>query len=298
MTKEILNIERKPSLPLWARIILVIIAYLVITVLFQLIGILAMGYKLTELDQANLAGIEMLIIQFFGLLATIFVIYIFRVQIDRKSILSLGFSFKNRGKDLLMGFIVALLLIGLGSIFLVAFGFVEFSYFMINIQSLVTSFLIFIIVALNEEVLIRGYVLNNLMTKLNKFLALVISAMIFALFHAFNQNASAIPLINIFLAGILLGAAYVYTKNLWFPISIHLFWNFFQGPILGYEVSGNETESIFKVKTIGSAFINGGKFGFEGSFVCSILIVISVALIFYYYIKKSQKKEAINTDIS
>ncbi len=46
-------------------------------------------------------------------------------------------------------------------------------------------------------------------------------------------------MLNLLLAGMLLGASYLYTRNLCFPISLHLFWNWIQGPILGYQVSGN-----------------------------------------------------------
>ena len=284
MTDEKKAVKKKLNLPIWARIVLFIISYLILSGIFQAIAAPLANINILDVDAVkNLNSEQLLLMQFVSFLALILLVFIFRKYIDKKSIKSLGFSIEHRLKDIVIGFIIALSIIGGGSLFLYVFNFVEFSNFQINIYSIIISLLLFIIVAFNEEILIRGYILNNLMSSMNKYIALIISTLIFTLFHALNFSFSLLPIINILLAGILLGSTYIFTKNLWFPISLHLFWNFFQGPIMGYSVSGQKTESMFKTTLFGDIRIHGGDFGFEGSIVCTIMLSIAIILIIKYY---------------
>jgi hypothetical protein len=57
---------------------------------------------------------------------------------------------------------------------------------------------------------------------------------------------------------------------------MHLTWNFFQGPIFGFEVSGIESESIINQSVTGSDYITGGEFGFEGSLLATALIIVLI----------------------
>ena len=93
------------------------------------------------------------------------------------------------------------------------------------------------------------------------------------------------------LAGMLLGASYLYTRNLCFPISLHLFWNWIQGPILGYQVSGNNfTTSMLTLRMPEENVLNGGAFGFEGSLICTVLMIVFTILIVWW----GEKREAIS----
>jgi membrane protease YdiL (CAAX protease family) len=87
-------------------------------------------------------------------------------------------------------------------------------------------------------------------------------------------------MLNLMLAGMLLGASFIYTRNLWFPISLHLFWNWFQGPVLGYQVSGTSTyPSVLTLRFAENDVLNGGAFGFEGSLICTVLMIVFTFLI-------------------
>ena len=116
---------------------------------------------------------------------------------------------------------------------------------------------------------------------INKFVALFISAVLFSLMHLFNPSFALVPFLNIMLAGCFLGASYIYTRNLCFPIALHWFWNWIQGPILGYKVSGNEfgNENLLILRLPEENLINGGTFGFEGSILCSLLLVLGTILV-------------------
>ena len=149
------------------------------------------------------------------------------------------------------------------------------------------SIVFFILISLIEEVLCRGYILGQLLETSNKYIALIISSIIFTALHSFNPNMGTIPILNLFLAGILLGITYIYTKNLWFPIALHFSWNFFQGPIFGFEVSGQEFYAIIQQSRVEDNFLNGGSFGFEGSLLATILMLVSIFLIDQYYRRKT-----------
>ena len=128
----------------------------------------------------------------------------------------------------------------------------------------------------------------QLNTMKNKYLALLISAVLFALIHGLNPNLSFLSMLNLIIAGLALGISYIYTKNLWFPIFLHVSWNYFQGPIFGFEVSGMDAASIIKQNVTGNDIITGGDFGFEGSILLTGLLFIMIYLTDFIYKRKNQ----------
>lgn len=214
-------------------------------------------------------------------------IYIFRRFADRKSFVSIGFSLSREPRSFLAGsgIAIAVLLSGFGILLLM--GAVGIESVQADARHLITTFLMFVCVSVFEEMLLRGYVLNNMMDVMNKYLALVLSSLLFSALHLLNPGMSVIAFINLFLAGMLLGAAYIFTRNLWLPIGMHLFWNYVQGPVLGFSVSGTSTggQTLLTLSKHKSDLLNGGSFGFEGSVVCSVLCVMATAAIIMYCIK-------------
>lgn len=154
--------------------------------------------------------------------------------------------------------------------------------------SLLSSLLLYFLVAVTEEVIGRGFILGRMLDGgVNKFVALLISAVLFSLMHLFNPSFAFVPFLNIMLAGCFLGASYIYTRNLCFPIALHWFWNWIQGSVLGYKVSGNEfsNENLLILHFPEENLINGGTFGFEGSILCSLLLVLGTVIILRHYYK-------------
>lgn len=151
--------------------------------------------------------------------------------------------------------------------------------------SLLGSFVLFLVAASVEEIMVRGYIQGTLMTTgMHRFIALAIASAIFSVMHIFNSNLTALALCNLFLAGTMLGASFLYTRNLWFPILLHTFWNWIQGPVLGYEVSGTKFfSSVITLSLPENSLLNGGTFGFEGSVICTGLLICSTLLIISYY---------------
>ena len=104
--------------------------------------------------------------------------------------------------------------------------------------------------------------------------------------HAANPNIELIGFVDLFLAGILLGLSYIYTKNLWFPIALHFSWNFFQAHF-GFNVSGQDSYSFIEFTIPEANLLNGGAFGFEGSYLSIILQLFTIFGIWHYYHKIS-----------
>lgn len=137
-----------------------------------------------------------------------------------------------------------------------------------------------IVAAIGEELAFRGGVFRVLEDSLGTFWALICSAAVFGLLHALNPGATVLSTLAIALeAGILLGAAYALTRNLWFAIGLHLGWNFTEGGVFGVSVSGFSTgKGIFTVALSGPTLLTGGKFGPEASIV-AIAVCLAAALV-------------------
>ncbi|MBR9855820.1 MAG: CPBP family intramembrane metalloprotease [Algicola sp.] len=277
----------------WARVLLIIIPYFIIVGLFQFAGIYVAGNEISS-EYVQETTEQHLITSFFGLLGTLLVIYLFVELIDDERFADVGLHLKNHIKGVLLGLTAGLFIIVVGYLTLHTLNQIEFAETIFMGDEFLMTVLLFIIVSLSEEIMFRGYVLRNLMGSMNKYVALFVSALFFALMHAANPNLSLIGNINLFLAGVLLGLPYIYTKNLMFPIAFHFSWNFFQS-LFGFNVSGLDSYSLIEFNITQNTWINGGNFGFEGSVLAILFqIILIVAL---YVVFNNKKKEKLSIGI-
>lgn len=204
----------------------------------------------------------------------------------------LGLSLKGRGKDLLAGVGVAVLLYAVGFGLSLLTGMVEVADVQWMPHDLLGALMFFLLVAVTEEVMLRGFVLGRMLSEgMNRFVALLLSSALFSAMHLFNPNFAFLPFVNILLAGCLLGASFLYTRNLCFPIVLHWFWNWLQGPVLGYEVSGTDCgQTLLTLRLKGSDLLTGGSFGFEGSLLCTVLLVVGTLAIVGYCERRGRKE--------
>ena len=224
------------------------------------------------------------IIRYFDLIGIFLLLWILMKFVDKEPFINLGFSLKGKANDIILGMSLGLLLMAVGYTILILLGEIKFVSFNYDLKSIVLLFLLFIVVSVVEETYVRGYVLKNLLKSFNPIISLIISSAIFSLLHFFNPNVNYIALTELFIAGILLGISYVYTKNLWFPIALHLSWNFFQ-VMFGFNVSGMDTYSLIEFEIIENNNINGGDFGFEGSYLSILFSLIMIYFLWKYYKK-------------
>ena len=267
----------------WLRAVLFFISFFIFIAVFDLIGIAIVSsiseYSFeeyisdTDLLMENKMMLLMMVSQLFG---TLFTVWIFQKFVNRESFTSIGLEFSGYKDDFVSGLLLGIGLIVLGFGTLYIFNFLSVASIQFSLIDQLFYLSLFAVVSLNEEIAIRGYILQNLSSSFNKYIALVLSSLVFMIMHIGNPNMSAVPLFNLFLAGLLLGVYCIHKNNLWFPIGAHITWNYFQGPVLGFEVSGNDVDSIFIQSLDGSELITGGEFGFEGSIILTVLMIIGI----------------------
>ncbi len=114
-----------------------------------------------------------------------------------------------------------------------------------------------------EEVTLRGYPFQALREQWGGAAATLITALVFGALHLTNPDAGWRSLAGIFVSGILFGSAVLATGRLWLPIGLHVAWNLFEGPVLGFPVSGFQFPSDVKTVIAGPVLWTGGKFGPE-----------------------------------
>lgn len=123
-----------------------------------------------------------------------------------------------------------------------------------------------------EEVLIRGIIFRWLEEFGGSWFALALSSLLFGFAHYGNPNATVFSTFAIAVeAGILLGGAYMLTRNLWLAIGLHAAWNFTQGEVFDVPVSGYKTEGLVNAQLSGPEWLSGGSFGLEASVIALVL---------------------------
>ena len=140
-------------------------------------------------------------------------------------------------------------------------------------------------VALFEELVFRGIIFQSLSERLGSIAATLILSLLFGIAHLLNPNTSLIPILNVVLAGVLLSAMYIATKNLWMSIAFHFVWNFalgtvFNSPVSGIQKSGTSLLLIDWNKVNGLyPLLFGGNFGLEGGILTTGLLIILILFV-------------------
>ena len=157
-------------------------------------------------------------------------------------------------------------------------------------MELINAFCYFSLVAVGEEIIFRGVLFRWIDEKWGFWAAIIVSALLFGLIHITNPGGTLWSSVAIAVeAGLMLGAAYKWSGTLWLPIGIHWAWNFSQGNIFGFGVSGQDAgASLFKARIEGSPWITGGSFGAEASVIA---VVIGAAVSAWFIWQISRRKE-------
>ncbi|MFN0277268.1 MAG: lysostaphin resistance A-like protein [Pyrinomonadaceae bacterium] len=151
------------------------------------------------------------------------------------------------------------------------------------VTTLLTTIVIFAVGALSEETLFRGYLLQTFTRSNLTPIGIGLTSTLFAFAHNANPDVSSISLFNTFLAGVWFAVAYLKTRDLWFPLGIHLMWNWLQGPVFGINVSGIaefSPDPILRTTDAGPSWLTGGSYGIEGGVACTFALILSMALIY------------------
>ena len=230
----------------------------------------------------------LLVLTAFQVLGSFCALWIATKFIDRKPLMSIGLSVKDKANEMLIGLGFALAFIGglffvlwlLGAITITGYVGFKPGVFIVSMMLFLAAF--------DEELIFRGYILNSMMDSSSRWVALAGSSALFALMHAGNPSvwSNWVPMTELFAAGFILGISYTFTKNLWFPTFFHFGWNFFQG-LFGFEISGINVDSwkMISHESTGNVpdIISGGAFGIEGSVITLSCTIICTYFIYKYY---------------
>jgi len=233
-----------------------------------------------------------------GLLAAILTVWLAGRFLDRRPFSAFGFHLgAGWWLDLLFGMVLGALLIT--AVFLVELGLGwvrvtgAFETYGTNTPFAVSMLLptaAFLCIGFYEETVFRGYQLKNAAEGLNYsvlgprgavLLAWVLSSVFFAVLHADNPNATPISTLNIVLAGLMLGFGYVLSGELAIPIGLHITWNFFQGAVYGFPVSGFGAfgPTLLTTEQGGPELWTGGSFGPEGGLLIPAVMLLGMSLV-------------------
>ena len=267
---------------------LLFVPLILISQIIAVIIMSASGFDMSSFGTGKIDLELMIILEYTMTFFMIIMLWAFMKYIDKEPLINIGLQVKGRLKDFNFGLLIGLLIMGFAYFFLLLINEIVFVNIDFDLNKVLLSIVLFMGVSVFEEIIFRGYVLKNLLESFNPYAALFVSSLFFSLIHGANPNVTLLGLSNIFLAGIFLGASYVFTKNLWFPIALHFSWNFFQA-MFGFKVSGLDSYSIIKFDIIENNYINGGEFGFESS-VLSLIIIIIFTIIIWKHFKSTVKE--------
>jgi membrane protease YdiL (CAAX protease family) len=273
----------------WLRAIIFLIAYIVLIIAGALLaGLINVKAFLPGNESIN-AFIVSIAINF---IISLVLVFAFCKLVDRTSFASTGWRWKGFGRERFAGLVAGILLVTVIASVLWLMQLTQWFTTTADTANMLLVFTAMLIVAVGEELVFRGYILNNLAKSMNREIALLLSSLLFAGFHLLNPNFNLIAFINIFVAGLLLGINYIFTRNLWFGVFLHFSWNFFQGPVLGFKVSGLELPALLEQNLKGGVLITGGRFGLEASLLTTIVMVLSIT-VFYYTFQAKYKAPSV-----
>jgi membrane protease YdiL (CAAX protease family) len=216
-------------------------------------------------------------------------VYLIGHFIDRRKFSDFGFHIdKHWLRQMGLGILLGGLL--MGGIFLVEYacGWVKVSGFLETntlLSSLPTpgyfwsqffqALVYYFFAAAFEEVLFRAFLLINISEGLHNekiskkqalWIAAILTSIIFGLAHLGNPHPSWVAALNIFFSGIMISLGLIYDGELALPIGLHFSWNFFQGVIFGFPISGTlSPANLIQIQQLGPQFATGGDFGPEAA---------------------------------
>lgn len=229
-------------------------------------------------------------------------VWLFRRFVDKRSFLSLGFSLSpGWRRQALAGF--AYSMAGWAAIFVLsltlsAATITGFEWATGNwagvAGGLLYGLLLNIAVGVAEETDARGYVLQNLAEGIRFWPAVLVSSLYFGLLHLLNPGAGVTSTLGIFFAGVLLALGYYATGRLWFSIGMHAGWNFAEGPIFGFLVSGLNMGGLFRLQITGPDWLMGGAFGPEAG-VLAVVVEVVMILVLLGWVRTRQVESKLKT---
>lgn len=216
----------------------------------------------------------------------ILLLFIFWVKvIEKNSLSSLGFVKKNWLKYLGWGILLSLLQMGVIALVYQVGGIGTFELNELSLEPILFILGLFpfwLLQGGTEEVATRGWLLTRIAARTNLPLAIAISSSLFGILHLGNSGVTFLSVLNIILDGVLAGLLFIYTDSIWLVVAQHGTWNYVQGNLLGFQVSGTGADASIFSFTMGDGpdWLTGGTFGAEGSIITTLVLLLSVLIVY------------------
>lgn len=217
----------------------------------------------------------------------ILLLFIFWVKvIEKNSLSSLGFVKKNWLKYLGWGILLSFLQMGVIALVYQVSGIGTFELNELSLEPILFILGLFpfwLIQGGTEEVATRGWLLTRIAARTNLPLAIAISSSLFGILHMGNAGVTFLSVLNIILDGVLAALLFIYTDSIWLVVAQHGTWNYVQGNLLGFQVSGTGADASIFSFTMGSGpdWLTGGEFGAEGSIITTLVLLLSVVIVYF-----------------
>ena len=216
----------------------------------------------------------------------ILLLFIFWVKvIEKNSLSTLGFVKKNWLKYLGWGILISLLQMGVIALVYQVGGIGTFELNELSLEPILFILGLFpfwLLQGGTEEVATRGWLLTRIAARTNLPLAIGISSSLFGILHLGNSGVTFTSLLNIVLDGVLAALLFIYTDSIWLVVAQHGTWNYVQGNLLGFQVSGTGADASIFSFTMGSGpdWLTGGEFGAEGSIITTLVLLLSIVFVY------------------
>ena len=213
-------------------------------------------------------------------------LFIFWVKvIEKNSLSTLGFVKKNWLKYLGWGILISLLQMGVIALVYQVGGIGTFELNELSLEPILFILGLFpfwLLQGGTEEVATRGWLLTRIAARTNLPLAIAISSSLFGILHMGNAGVTFLSVLNIILDGVLAGLLFIYTDSIWLVVAQHGTWNYVQGNLLGFQVSGTGADASIFSFTMGDGpdWLTGGEFGAEGSIITTLVLLLSVVMVY------------------
>ena len=216
----------------------------------------------------------------------ILLLFIFGVKvIEKNSLSTLGFVKRNWLKYIGWGILLSLLQMGVIALVYQVCGIGTFELNELSLEPILFILGLFpfwLLQGGTEEVATRGWLLTRIAARTNLPLAIGISSSLFGILHLGNSGVTFLSVLNIVLDGVLAGLLLIYTDSIWLVVAQHGTWNYVQGNLLGFQVSGTGADASIFSFTMGSGpdWLTGGEFGAEGSIITTLVLLLSVVMVY------------------
>lgn len=213
-------------------------------------------------------------------------LFIFWVKVIEKNALSsLGFVKRNWLKYLAWGILMSLVQMGVIALVYQLSGIGSFELNELSLEPILFILGLFpfwLLQGGTEEVATRGWLLTRIAARANLPLAIAISSSLFGFLHLGNSGVTFLSVLNIILDGVLAGLLFIYTDSIWLVVAQHGTWNYVQGNLLGFQVSGTGADASIFSFTMGSGpdWLTGGAFGAEGSIITTLVLLVSLVIVY------------------